>query len=937
MPSLAFAQQNPQAKDPANLMGERTSAPAHADTLEINHGAPALEQLLKKLRTRASLMMIVAHPDDEDGGMLTYESRGQGARVAMLTLTRGEGGQNLMSADFNDALGLIRTQELLAADRYLGVDQMFGTEVDFGFSKTKEETLAQWTHERVLYDAVRAVRLYRPLVLASVFVGGPTDGHGHHQTSGEICQEVFTAAADPKVFPEMGLPPWAPLKVYARVPFSRVTKDGMFDYATGRTIPPLFHNYVTNTDSTGEPVATVEIPEGEKSTLLGMHGDSYVQFARKGLALQKTQIGEGVRTAPAGALSSGYSLKASRTGSSSAQEKSFFDGVDTTLTGIANLAPAAPASLRTTLASIDKQVADAESIFTPENIELTAPPLRDALRSLDTLLAEMKAASLPEEQKYDLLHELRTKRVQLNQALVLAHHLSVSATLADPKAGPEVLSTLTSLAVKIKLDNKSANSYRIAGIHLTANTAGQGIGQADLGAIQPRTTRELPIRLPYLAGLVPTRPYFSRPNLEQPFYNVKDANLRNAPATPYPISAGVQFDDQGVRLDLETVVQATDDAKGPQPVVIVPPVTVSLSSASGIVPLDMPSFPLETRLRVNATDPAACHPVAKDLPKQVAKLSIRLSNDWLVAPGIQDFDPHCAVDKSYAFTISPPHRPEDGTIVKAQAVARSAAYNYTESFRAVGYAGLTPTNFYTPAIDKVTAVDVKTAPNLKVAYLPGTGDSVAEFLPDLGITPTMLTVADLTAQKLASFDAVILGVRAYSAHPELAGAGSKPLLDFAANGGIVLVQYNSGGSSGHAAPYPFDLPGDSAHNVVVEAQPVTFLAPESPALNWPNKLTSADFEHWVEEWGHGFASTWDSHYEALLEVHDPDQDPQKGGLLLARTGKGAYIYCALALYRSLPEGVPGAYRLLANLLSLRQNPGFVTDIKPSEAKQNDDD
>ena len=201
-----------------------------------------------------------------------------------------------------------------------------------------------------------------------------------------------------------------------------------------------------------------------------------------------------------------------------------------------------------------------------------------------------------------------------------------------------------------------------------------------------------------------------------------------------------------------------------------------------------------------------------------------------------------------------------------------------------------------------------------------TGDDVPAYLPDLGITPTILKIADLTTANLAQYDAVVLGVRAYAAHPELANAGSKPLLDYAANGGIVIVQYNSAGTSGSSAPYPFALPGDSAHNVVVETQPVTLLEPENPLLTWPNRLTPADFKGWTEEWGHGFASTWDDHYKPLLEVHDPDQDPQKGGLLVARTGKGAYIYCALSLYRQLPEGVPGAYRLFANLLSYAKNP-----------------
>jgi LmbE family N-acetylglucosaminyl deacetylase len=200
--------------------------------LGIDRGASALQQSLRKLGTRASLMMIVAHPDDEDGGMLTYESRGQGARVALLTLNRGEGGQNIMSNDLWDQLALVRTEELLAADRRYGVDQYFTRVADFGFSKTLDEALSVWSHDRVLYDVVRAVRLNRPLVLNAVFVGGITDGHGQHQVSGEMAQEVFKAAGDPTVFPDQikaGLLPWVPLKVYARVPSFSVTPKGMYD------------------------------------------------------------------------------------------------------------------------------------------------------------------------------------------------------------------------------------------------------------------------------------------------------------------------------------------------------------------------------------------------------------------------------------------------------------------------------------------------------------------------------------------------------------------------------------------------------------------------------------------------------------------------------------------------------------------------------------
>ncbi len=931
------------AADPANLQRERVFPASLADTLPINHGAPALQQLLIKLRTRASLMLIVAHPDDEDGGMLTFESRGQGVRTAMLTLNRGEGGQNLMSADFNEALGLLRTQELLAADRYMGVDQFFGTEIDFGFSKTKEETLAQWTHDRVLYDAVRAVRLYRPLVLASVFVGGPTDGHGHHQVAGEISQEVFLAAADPKIFPDQNLPPWTPLKVYARVPFVPVTAEGMFDYATGRQVPTLFHNYVTDTDSHAAPTATVEIHEGDPGVVafgrqadqpaLGMEGLSYIQFARRGLAQQQTQIGPNVRLAPAGRADVGYTLMASRVEcdlkaddsafcpSTPATESSFFEGIDTTL-------PALSADLDThqALLAIDANLAQAQALFNPENIELTAPPLRDALRALDLLIASTPS----NEQTFNLLHELRIKRVQLNDALALAHHLSLSAVLTAPARQPELLSTVSSVAATLTLTNDGADSMRIAATQLTVNLLEEGIGAGDAGSLEPRSSQEVALRLPYLAGLFPTRPYFSRPTPEQPFYDVAIPALRNAPQTPAPIVAHATLDDQGVIIELASIVPAPATSTPPQPLVVVPPVSVQIFPRAAILRPGEPALAANIHLSGITPKPADCavpNPAPPEgklgllAPDTMAPDSADPEKPWAIAPPTQPYDPACPnAHPDFAFILKPPATLAANTSADFKAVARAGGHNYTDSYRAVGYPGLTYTNLYTPATLKATSVEVTTAPGLRVAYLPGTGDEVPAFLPNLGTTPTLLTLADLTPEKLAAFDTILLGVRAYNAHPELTGPGAKPLNDFVAQGGVVIAQYNSALDAAGTAPYPFTLTGDSAHNVVVEADPVTLLEPSSPLLNFPNKITPADFDGWTEERGHGFASTWASEYTPLLETHDPGQDPQKGGLLVAKAGKGAYIYCAFALYRQLPEAVPGAYRLMANLLSYAKNP-----------------
>jgi len=310
---------------PVGLLAQQLAQPAQAIPLPAvepgsialplpeDRGAAALEQSLKRLSTTASLMMIVAHPDDEDGSLLTYLSRGLGVRCTLLTLTRGEGGQNAMSADSYDALGLIRTNELLKAGEYYGTKQLWGTEIDFGFSKTQEEAFARWGHERVLYDAVLAVRRERPQIIVSTFVGGITDGHGHHQVSGEIAQEVFKAAADPNVFPEqlkpmseggLGLTVWQPLAVYSMVPFAPVTEKGMYDYATGKWAPAKFKNYVTGEWITGVPSTDVTLQVGTRDPALGR---SYAQIARQGWGMQKSQNG-GANPAFSGPASTSYHL-----------------------------------------------------------------------------------------------------------------------------------------------------------------------------------------------------------------------------------------------------------------------------------------------------------------------------------------------------------------------------------------------------------------------------------------------------------------------------------------------------------------------------------------------------------------------------------------------------------------------------------------------------
>jgi len=595
--------------DPANLAGERVRASLTEDPIPANKGALALEQSLIKLRTRASLLMIVAHPDDEDGGMLTYESRGQGVHAATLTLTRGEGGQNLMSGDFDDALGLVRTQELLAADRYMGVDQMWGTEVDFGFSKTKEEAFAQWTHERVLYDAVRAVRLFRPLVVTSVFVGGPTDGHGQHQVSGEMAQEVFDAAGDPKVFPEMGLEPWSPLKGYARTPCSRVAGGQMYDYATNKNDPARFYNYVTKVWSNEAPQANLVVHEGEQSAVLGM---TYVQFARKGLALQKTQIGEGVRLAPAGVFDVSYHRYGSRVKTSDT-EQSFFDGVDISLEGIATLAPEGQEWLRPALKAIDEHAAQAAKVFSTDAPDRCAPELRDGLKGVDALIAKVEASGLSKQEKTNVLHELRVKRVQFNDALVEALGLRVEARMtADGDACPDAVTPGCTAHVSTKVINGGPETVEVAADFVSPTGVGgkERSWAAGTAKIEPGKTLDSSFEYGWTPGSVAlegawrtkkdptTRPYFSRKNIEQSYYDVSDAALRLAPQTP-PEAFWVRTAYDGVPLLLGQVVLAPESKGGDadKQMAVVPSLSVAIRPSAGIIPLTEKSFTVSVDVR----------------------------------------------------------------------------------------------------------------------------------------------------------------------------------------------------------------------------------------------------------------------------------------------------------------------------------------------------
>ena len=899
--------------------------------LAEDRGAAALEQSLKRLSTTASLMVIVAHPDDEDGALLAYLSRGLGVRTSLLTLTRGEGGQNAMSADTYDALGLIRTNELLKADEYYGVKQYWGTEIDFGFSKTQEEAFARWGHDRVLYDAVLAVRRERPQIIASTFVGGITDGHGHHQVSGEIAQEVFKAAADPTVFPEqlkpvseggLGLTVWQPLAVYSMVPFAPVTEKGMFDYATGKWAPAKFKNYVTGEVTTGVPSTDVTIQVGQRDPALGR---SYAQIAREGWGMQKSQNG-GANPTLSGPATTSYHLWAVTPQAKPAADHRYTESgglfynprvhIGTTLSSLAKLADGVPpAWLTTTLRQLDDGLRQFQAQRLGLSGSAASSKLAPLYRQILDLRTKVAASNLVPSAKASILFELDLKIAQFQTALknllgldliAFTTHSSKLEPEGPRGGGPDETPRSVTPGQEFNVRVHTAHAAPEVKLEKTwlASPTGSQWQQGDaVSTAQTDTSADALFKVKVPSDAPPTEPYFTRPNIEQPYYDLTNPAYRERSFAPWPLAAWAEFSFDGLPIRVGQVVQTMQRELGPggiyEPLVITPAIGVSIDPEARILPLDGSALPVRVTVHAQAAAEGT--------------VSLTLPAGWTAQPASAPFHLAAAGNtEPILFSVTAAAAETGSFTIKA--VTQSAGHSYESGWESVGYPGLRPYNLYKPAQLLTRKVDVKLAPGLRVGYIMGTGDLVPDAIEALGVMPHTLTPAELTSGDLSAWNVLVIGIRAYSSRTDLAAA--QPRLDaWVRNGGTLIVQYQS---ANFPAPLPLSL-GRSPERVVDEAAPVKLLTPENgptnPLLSTPNAHTTADYDGWEEERGHSFLDSWDKGYTALTETADPGQDPQRGGLLVAHPGKGTYIYVSYALYRQLPELVPGAYRILANLLS----------------------
>jgi len=869
-------------------------------------------------------------------------------------LTRGEGGQNAMSAETYDALGIIRTQELLKADEYYGAKQVWGTEADFGFSKTQEEAFARWGHERVLYDAVLAVRRERPEVIFATFIGAVSDGHGQHQVSGEIAQEVFKAAGDPKVFPDQlknGLEPWQPLAVYGMTPFAPINKGQVFDYATGKLAPAKFRNYVTGEWIEGQPSTDATIPVGNWDPVLGR---SYVQIARQGWGEQKSQNG-GANPTLSGPATARYHLwavaarAARHEADGEPKSGDLFHNhrvdIDTSLAGLAGLAPNA-SWLAHDLEQLDSGLEELINACPCKAGQETAHRLSPIYRQTLDLRAKVAASDLDAQAKASLLFELDAKVSQFESALgdILGLELTAFRTneskiqeggfrgnSADET--PRSVSPGEEFKVRVHISGPSPDVHLEKTWFESPCKTGWQHGEAVSKADGPQVADGPPVAdaifsLKVPEDAEPTEPFFTRPSIEQPYYDISHPEWRERSFAPYPLSASAEFTFDGLPIRIGKVVQTLQRATGRggyyEPLVVTPAIGVSIDPEARILPLGDGVLPVKVTVHTQAA--------AK------GTVSLKLPEGWRADPAEAQFTRTAAGDtEPIQFSVTPANHPsakdlslgtpanhpsdEDlslGTPAAVQsgaytlqAVARCGDRTYESGWQSVGYPGLTPYNMYKPAQFKTRKVDVKLAGGLRIAYVMGTGDLVPEAIEELGVAPHLLSDSELTTGDLSAWNVIVIGIRAYSNRPGLTAAQPR-LDDFVRNGGTVIVQYQSGN---FPAPLPLSMNNRMPERVVDEQSPVKLLDPSNPLMTQPNRITTADFADWVEERGHGFLDSWDKAYTPLTETEDEGQDPQRGGLLVAHPGKGTYIYVAYALYRQLPELVPGAYRILANLLS----------------------
>ena len=813
----------------------------HAQT-SLQPNASEILLGLKKLNTVGSVLYIAAHPDDENTRLLAYLAKERNLRTGYLSLTRGDGGQNLVGKEQGEPLGLIRTQELLAARRIDGAEQFFTRANDFGYSKNPEETFSFWNKDSILSDVVLTIRRFKPDVLICRFPTTGEGGHGHHTASAILAVEAFEAAADPKRFPEQlaYAQPWQVKRIFWNT----------FNFGGNNTTAPN----------------QLQIDVGVYNSLLGK---GYGEIASDSRSMHKSQGFGSAKTR-------GTAIEFFKLLKGDSAKKDLFDGVDQTWKRLS------------VNQKIQEKINECIKKYNPQQPEKTIPNLISVYK----LLQQIRNS----DATVNYWKQLKLKETE---TLILAcSGLWMEAYAADYTCIPNTDITITTHIINRNINEVKLN--KISFLKQTDTTTSLTLKHNELYTFFHK--EKLPATTAY------SNPYWLNEEHEIGRYTIKDPFLIGTPENnpPTKVVFDLTVSDLNFKIERTIVYKYTDPVKGEiyRPLEILPPATVTISDNVFVFGDALPRT-IKFTIKANASNVNG-------------KIKTEISGGWKIDISSPEFKLVNKGDEiNIEGTLIPPPITIDSNTNKAVLNASLTIDNssYTKSIKRIEYDHIPYQFILTDAKASLMKIDLKKS-KTNIGYIPGPGDEVPNCLKQLGYNITILTDELLTKGNLSNYDAIVTGVRAYNTNSRLQVNYNK-LMEYVEKGGNLVVQYNTNNRIGPVlakiGPYPFTISRDRVTN---EKGEVRFINPTHPILNFPNTITNKDFDGWVQERGIYFAADLDKNYETIFSMNDPNEKANEGSLIVTKYGKGNFVYTGLAFFRELPAGVPGAYRLFANLLNL---------------------
>ena len=803
---------------------------------------------IKKLNFLGSVLYIAAHPDDENTRLISYMSNNVKARTAYLSLTRGDGGQNLIGPELRELLGVIRTQELLAARRIDGGEQRFTRANDFGYSKHPDETLAIWNKKEVLSDVVLAIRQFKPDVIINRFDHrSPGSTHGHHTSSAMLSYEAFDLANDKNAFPEQvkqyGI--WQPKREFFNTSWWFYGSQENFDKADKANLLSVDTGVFFPSSGLSNPEIASLSRSSHKSQGFGSTGSrgeqiEYIELIKGDLPVDKSNI---------------------------------FDGIDTSWNRVKG---------GKEIGNILKEV---ETNYDFKNPSASITQLLEAYKLIQNL----------EDQHWKAI-----KLEDIKNVIAACAGLYLEAVAETNQATAN-----SSINLKIESINRSdyqitLNSYAINTLDVVKNIELKNNISYDFKDVLKIDSKQQP-----------TTPYWLTKKGSLGMYTVDDKNLIGQPETPRNqlVTFNLTFGKTSISYSKPIVYKTNDDVKGEvyKPFEIIP-------EASAKVAEDVIIFENDKQKDIVVI-------VKAGRDNLEGFVQIAHPKDWNVYPEKQKVSiTHKGEDQTLIFTVIPPKNQSEGLITPMVTVGNEV---YTKKLVEINYDHIPFQTVLLPSESKVVRLDIKKRGE-NIGYIEGAGDVVPESLKQIGYNVVVIKPEEINAETLNRFDAIVVGIRAYNV-VEALKYKQQLLFNFVEQGGNLIVQYNTSRETivDELAPYKLELSRD---RVTDENAEVRFLNPNHPLLNYPNKITEKDFEGWTQERGLYFPDQWSSEFTPLLSMNDKGETPKDGSLLVAKHGKGYYIYTGLSFFREFPEGVSGAYRLFANMLSIGKD-NINTDKK----------